>query len=194
MFKKLVPLFIIISFLFGVTCFAEKETQSRKPVTLNLEWSDYGLNFEWAKDKKLLKEMNLTAQQQGELNNLFNESTQTVKTQEEIKGKENELKNQIELIQIIKIEGQDVKTDMAEVEALIDQINKLRNEQYKIRMSAKAKLKILLTEEQRKILQNLFREKEQEQREKMREQMREQMGGREGGGGRRGGGGMPPFQ
>lgn len=192
MFKKLVPLFIIISFLFGVTCFAEEGIQSRKPVTLDLEWSDYGLNFEWVKDKKLLKEMNLTTQQKEELNNLLSESTQTVKIQEEIKDKENELKSQIELIQIIKIKGQEeVKTDMAEVESLIDQINRLRNEQYKIRMSAKAELKILLTEEQRKTLGNHFIEKEREQKAKMREEM----GGRGGGrGGRSGRGGMPPFQ
>jgi len=99
------------------------------------------------------------------------------------------LKKKIELRKLIKIVGESCEVNLAEIEALIGQINKLKSEQYKTKMMLKTKLRLLLSEDQRSILYAHFKEKEREQIRKMKERM----GGRMGGRGGMGGGGMPPF-
>ncbi|MDD5491807.1 MAG: hypothetical protein PHV60_03870, partial [bacterium] len=98
------------------------------------------------------------------------------------------LKNQIPVKTLVKVNGQFIQPNLTEIATLIDQISDLQSKQYKIRMSVKAKLRVLLSEKQRDVLFNYFKKKE----EAMREAMKEQMGSREGGGrqGMEGMGGM----
>jgi len=164
--------FIILAvFLtFGLSFAEETSQNSGKNISVeSFEWSNYGLNFEWFKDKEILKELNLTEEQKAGISTLVSESSQTVTIQEQIKDKENSLKIQIELVNRVKIEGQDNPVNITEVESLVDQINSLRSEQYKIRMVAKTKLKLILSEDQRKILDRYFREKENELQKKMQQ-------------------------
>jgi hypothetical protein len=158
----------------------------------DIEWSDYGLNFEWAKDAKLIKELEMNEQQAGEFNTLSSEVAKAVKMEEEITVKESSLKNQIPIKNLVKVNGQFIQPDLTVAASLIDQISDLRSKQYKIRMSVKAKLRILLSEKQRDVLFNYFKKKEQSMREAMKKQMgnRESSGrqGMEGMGGGMGGG------
>lgn len=190
MLKKLISLFIVIIFLGITACFAADGIPGKGMPAQDLEWSDYGLNFAWAKDKKLLKELELTVQQKEELGKLAETAGQTAKKEEDILDKKTQLKRQIEIKSLIKINGQYVQPDQVEIKALIDQISKLENEQYKTRMDAKAQLRMLLTEKQRDVLFSHFQKKEKEIRDKFREQMKDQMGERGDMGGRRGMEGM----
>jgi Spy/CpxP family protein refolding chaperone len=198
MLKKLIPLFMA-GILFTVAiCFAEDEIQNKNNPDpfLNdhsLEWSNYGLNFEWSKDKELLKEMDLTAHQEEELNKLFNEASQTVKMEEDTRIYEKKLKEQIQITDFMVIQGRNNQPDLAEIDSLITQINELRSQQYKIKMSLKAKLRILLSEKQRNTLYYHFIKKEAAQKEKMKEKMGDGEGRKGGFGGRGGRGGRSPF-
>ncbi|MFA5858364.1 MAG: hypothetical protein WC955_04795 [Elusimicrobiota bacterium] len=196
MLNKQILFFLAIFFCsFGI-CFC-----AGFPPTIeqDLEWSDYGLNFRWCNDNQLLAKLNLTEKQKEQLNNLVIESTQTVETQETIKMSESELKNRLKLVNIMKTQDENTQIELTEIESLINQVNTLRDEQYKTRMMSKAKLKILLSGDQRSVLYSYFRKKEAEQKAKMKEQMREEMGNRGGGfgspRGREGAGeGPPPFR
>jgi len=186
--------------LFSVAiCFAEEEMQNKNNSApflsdQSLEWLDYGLNFKWFQDKELLKEMNLTAQQEEELNKLFNEASQTVKMEEDTRNYEKKLKSQIQIKDFMATKGQNNQPNLAEIDSLIDQINELRSQQYKIKMSLKAKSRILLSEKQRDTLYYHFIKKEAAQKEKMKEQRGREMRNKEGEfGGRGGRGGMSPF-
>jgi Spy/CpxP family protein refolding chaperone len=178
MLKKVVSLFIGIIFLGITACFAADGVPGKGMPVQDLEWSDYGLNFEWAKDNKLLKELELTVQQKEELGKLAETSGQTTKKEEDILDKKTQLKRQIEIKSLIKINGQYVQPDQIEIKALIEQISKLENEQYMTRMEAKAQLRMLLTEKQREVLFSHFQKKEKEIRDKFREQMKDQIGER----------------
>ncbi len=170
-------MFLVLSFLlFAVQCFAAEGSPSM--IRQDLEWSDYGLNFEWAKDAKLIKKLEMNEQQSGEFNALSSEIAKAVTMEEEIAAKESILRNQIPVKSLVKVNGQFIQPDMTQVDTLINQISDLRSGQYKIRMSVKAKLRLLFSAKQRDILFDYFRKKEQS----MREAMKEQMGNREGGG------------
>jgi hypothetical protein len=147
-------------------------------VKQDLEWSDYGLNFEWARDSKLIKELEMNEQQTGGFNMLLSEAAKAITLEKEIFAKESALRSQIPIKSLVKVNGQFIQPDLAAAASLIDQISDLRSQQYKIRMSVKAKLRMLLSEKQRDILFDYFKKKEQS----MREAMKEQMGPREGGG------------
>ena len=56
-----------------------------------MEWSDYGLNFEWYKDKTLLKKLNLSAQQEQALRALADMSNDLPKNEQEILTNEDSL-------------------------------------------------------------------------------------------------------
>jgi hypothetical protein len=182
--NKLLP--GIIFLLIAAQCFAAEGPPSM--MRQDLEWSDYGLNFEWAKDHKLIKKLDMNEHQAKDFNDLSNEITVAVTMEEEIAAKEAILKNQIPVKSLVKVNGQFIQPNLTEVATLIDQISDLRSKQYKIRMSVKAKLRVLLSEDQRDRLFDYFKKKE----EAIREAMREQMGKREGGGrqGMEGMGGM----
>jgi len=176
MLKKTILLFIVIIFLGITICFAEDVTPGQDKRDQDFEWSDYGLNFKWAKDKKLLKQLELTVQQENELGKLANAAEQNSKTDEDIVDKETQLKRQIELKSLIKINGQFTQPDQAVIDSLIAQLAKLRSDKYTNQMSLKGKLRMLLTEKQRNILFDYFLAKGKELRDKFREQMKEQMG------------------
>lgn len=195
-----VPLAFFIGLFISCSALAaEAEKDNMFPptgISQNFEWSKYGLRFEWVKDEKLIKDMDLSEQQKRELDILFSESTQTAKMDEEIRINEIKLNSQLELKKQIKITGQTNTVNMEEVNTLIDKLNELKSTVFKIEMSTKAKLWLLFSEKQRDTLYYHFRNKEEEQKEAIRKKMRESMGGgpRGGGmGGRPGGGGMPPF-
>ncbi|MDD5258759.1 MAG: hypothetical protein PHD29_02195 [bacterium] len=186
MFSKSKLLLGIIFLLSALQCFAAERPPSM--ARQDLEWSDYGLNFEWAKDAKLIKELEMNEQQNGEFKALSFDIAKAVAMGEEIASKESTLRSKIPIKNLVKVNGQFVQPDLAAVASLIDQISELWGKQYKIRMSVKAKLRMLLSEKQRDILFNYLKKKELA----MREAMREQMGNREGGGrqGMEGMGGM----
>lgn len=176
MFSKSKLLLGMVFLLITIQCFATEGPPSM--MRQDLEWSDYGLNFEWARDPKLIKELDMNEDQAKEFSALSSESTVAVTMGEEIAAKEAVLKNQIPVKNLVKVNGQFIQPNMAQVASLIDQISDLQSKQYKIRMSVKAKLRMLLSEKQREVLFNYFKKKEQS----MREAIREQMGTREGGG------------
>ncbi|MDD5492757.1 MAG: hypothetical protein PHV60_08790, partial [bacterium] len=93
MFNKSKLLLGIIFLLIAVPSFAA----AGPPVMMrqNLEWSDYGLNFEWARDPKLIKELDMNEHQAKEFNDLSSEIAVAVTMEEEIAAKEAVLKNQI---------------------------------------------------------------------------------------------------
>jgi Spy/CpxP family protein refolding chaperone len=156
------------------------------PNIVSVEWSNYGLGFEWAKDNKTMKKLNLSEQQQEELNKLI-ESAKTISGDENsIKQNEEDLKGKIELKKVIQIVGEKENPDQAEVEVLVDQVNKQKSELFKKNILLKTRLRLLLTEDQRNVLHAHFKDKEKEQRDKMKAEM-----GREGGPGGRGGMGGP---
>lgn len=190
MLNKLISFLIVILFLGVITCFAEEWKSSQDMRSQDFEWSDYGLNFEWAKDNKLLKQLGLTAQQKTDLDKLANAAEQNSKANEDITDKEAQLKRQIELKSLIKINGQFIQPDQAVIDSLIAQLDKLRSEKYTRQMTAKAKLRMLLTDKQRDVLYGYFQAKEKELRDKFRGQMKNQMGERGEMGNHRGRSGM----
>jgi hypothetical protein len=145
---------------------SEEKVQPPSNYELNLEWGDYGLNFEWAKNKQLVKALKLTEQQESELTKLVGVSTQTLRVDAEIGKKEADLIDRIELVNVFTIKGRSGGFDLAAVEPLIRELSGLRGEQYTTKMLLKAKLKLLLTEDQRIMLRNYFRRKENELKEK----------------------------
>ncbi len=175
MYRKATISLACIFLLVAVQCFAAAgpPTMARQ----DLEWSDYGLNFEWAKDTKLIKQLALTEQQASEFNLLSTEVAKAVAMDEEISAKESTIRNQIPFKNLVKMNGQYPQPDLAEVASLIDQVSDLKNKQYKIRMSAKTKLRMLLSEGQRDIVFNYIKKKEQAMREAMKEQMSNRGGG-----------------
>jgi hypothetical protein len=171
MLNKLILIFAVITIAGITACFAEEVIPAQGMPGRDLEWSDYGLNFEWAKDKKLVKELALSDQQKEELAKLTDTAGQNTKTDEDIMDKATQLKRQIELKSLIKINGQFTQPDQAVIDPLIEQISKLKSEKYSRQMSVKAKLKMLLADKQRDVLYAYFQAKEKELRDKFREQM-----------------------
>jgi len=190
MLKKIILLCAVITIAGVTACFAEEATPVQGMPGRDLEWSDYGLNLEWAKDKKLLKELAFTDQQKAEFDKLADTAGQNAKTDEDITDKATQLKRQIELKSLIKINGQFTQPDQAVIDSLIEQLNKLQSEKYARQMSVKAKLRMLLTDKQRDVLYAYFQAKEKELRDMFREQMQGPTGGRGESGGHRGMGGM----
>lgn len=186
MFHNIKILLVFSGLLMTIQCFAAEGPPSM--MRQDLEWSDYGLNFEWAKDAKLIKTLEMNEEQAKEFHTLSGEVANAVAIGEEIAAKESALRSQIPIKSLVKVNGQFIQPDLAEAATLIDQISDLRNKHYKIRIYAKVKLRLLLSEKQRDILFDHFKKKEQA----IREAMREQMGNREGGGrqGMEGMGGM----
>lgn len=197
----IIPLALFTGFLFsGIALSDDTRKEDMLPPSgtiQSFEWSNYGLRLEWVKNEKLIKDLGLTEEQKKGLDILFKESTQTVKMDEEIRINEIKLNSQLELKKQIRITGQSSNVNMEEVNTLIDKLNTLKGDVFKIEMSTKARLWLLLTEAQRNTLYFHFRKKEEEQKEAMRKKMREGMSGGPRGGGMGGrpggGGGMPPF-
>ena len=176
MFSKFVSIIIGIVFLGITVSFAEDLTPAQGLPGQGLEWSDYGLNFEWAKDKNLLTELGLTATQQEELEKLEAAAAQEEPTDKDIADKTAQLKKQIELKSLVTINGQSVQPNQDDISSLIGQLTKLRGEKYARQMSLKAKLRMLLSDKQRDKLYAHFQNKETELRDKFREQMKGQTG------------------
>jgi hypothetical protein len=183
MFKNLTRLFIMAVVFFSITAsFAEENVQKENDqyaflTAPNLEWSDYGLNFEWFKDKELLQEMNFTPQQAEELNKLVNEAAKTVKITEDTEKYEKQLKDQIVIKDFLAPKGKENPLDLTQTESLIHQISGLKSEKYNTQMLLKAKLKVLLTDKQKDVLYYDFIKKEAKQKAKMREQEQKKWGG-----------------